>query len=77
MKTCQRKEIISFPGMGFQLLVLFALIVMFPRTTNAQWNDNTYINEQISTLTVADMQTASTSDGKTWMAYYAQRWKQL
>jgi len=72
MKTCQRKEIISFPGMWFQLLALFALIVMLPGTTNAQWNDNTYINEQISTLTVADMQTASTSDGKTWIAYYAQ-----
>jgi hypothetical protein len=72
MKTYQRKTITSFPGLGYQLFALFILFVMLPGTIKAQWNNNTYVNEQISTLTVADMQTASTSDGKTWIAFYVQ-----
>ncbi|MEI7491429.1 MAG: Ig-like domain-containing protein [Bacteroidota bacterium] len=48
------------------LLVLFFL----PVTMHAQWNTNTFVNLQISSLPVADMQSAPTTDGKTWIAYY-------
>lgn len=36
----------------------------------AQWNPNTFVNLDISTLPVADLQTVITSTGKTWVAYY-------
>ena len=38
----------------------------------AQWNTNTSINEEIASLSVADMETVSTTDGKTWVAFYHQ-----
>ncbi len=72
MKTFQRKVITSSLVLGYQLISLFVFIIMLPGTIHAQWNNNTYVNELISTLTVADMQSASTSDGKTWIAFYVQ-----
>lgn len=36
----------------------------------AQWNSNTSLNLEVAGLNVADLQTATTSDGKTWVAFY-------
>ena len=36
----------------------------------SQWNPNTSVNLEVAGLNVADLQTASTSDGKTWIAFY-------
>ena len=36
----------------------------------AQWNVNTSINLEVAGLNVADLQTAATTDGKTWIAFY-------
>ncbi|MEI8004790.1 MAG: Ig-like domain-containing protein [Bacteroidota bacterium] len=54
--------------------LFFILLVacFLPGTLHAQWNTNTSVNIQISSMTVADMQQANTSDGKTWIAYYAE-----
>ena len=38
----------------------------------AQWNTNIAVNLDFAGMTVADMQTAFTSDGKTWIAFYNQ-----
>jgi hypothetical protein len=72
MKTNKRQPINSIIGFGIQMLTLVALFIVLPGTINAQWNNNTYVNIQISGLTVADMQSASTTDGKTWIAFYVQ-----
>ena len=53
------------------ILLLFA-IAFSPLALLAQWNTNTSINEEISSLSVADMETVSTTDGKTWVAFYHQ-----
>lgn len=36
----------------------------------AQWNTNSSVNLTISDLSIGDMQSVSTSDGKLWVAYY-------
>ena len=36
----------------------------------AQWNLNTSVNLEVAGLNVADLQTANTTDGKTWIAFY-------
>jgi hypothetical protein len=72
MKTFQRKANSMKLNHSIQLLALLILFALLPGALHAQWNNNTYVNELISTLTVADMQTASTSDGKTWVAFYVQ-----
>ncbi len=71
MKTFQGQPI-AVLSMSIYLLISFMLFALLPETINAQWNNNTYVNIQISTLPIADMQTASTSDGKTWIAFYVQ-----
>jgi hypothetical protein len=38
----------------------------------AQWNPNTSINLEVAGLNVSDQQCASTTDGKTWIAFYTQ-----
>ena len=43
---------------------------LFAFSTKAQWNSNTDINLDIADMAVADLQTAHTSDGKTWIAFY-------
>jgi len=70
MKTQQKKLDKSVIHSGFYALAVLSLIALAPYTIYAQWNDNTYVNELISTLPVADMQSAPTSDGKTWVAFY-------
>ena len=68
MKTNQKQSVIF--GLGFPLLVMFIFFVLFPVKIHAQWNNNTSVNLLISSLTTADMQQASTTDGKTWIAFY-------
>jgi len=53
------------------VFILSALMTLFTTNVSAQWNTNTSVNLPISTLEVADMETASTSDSKTWIAFYA------
>jgi len=72
MKTNHKHPGIPVIGFYFPLLAFFAVFALIPATINAQWNSNTSINIQISGMTVADMQSASTTDGKTWIAFYAQ-----
>lgn len=55
---------------AFSAFAIFLVLGFLPGTIHAQWNTNTSVNIQISSLPVADMQSASTSDGKTWIAYY-------
>jgi hypothetical protein len=37
----------------------------------SQWNPNTAVNLEVAGLNAADLQTAKTSDGKTWVAFYS------
>ena len=52
------------------LLLLLSIACMF--TASAQWNSNTSVNLELAALPVADMQSATTNDGKTWIAFYHQ-----
>jgi len=55
------------------LVIAFAtLSVLLTSNAAAQWNTNTSVNLEISGLNLADMQTASTTDGKLWTAFYSQ-----
>jgi hypothetical protein len=38
----------------------------------AQWNPNTSVNLEVSPLAASDLQAIETTDGKTWIAYYAE-----
>jgi hypothetical protein len=51
-------------------LPLIAICLLLCQQVSAQWNPNTSINLEVSTLPVADLQTVITSTGKTWVAYY-------
>jgi len=53
------------------LLSLILLLTVNSMRVNAQWNTNTAQNLQISGLEVADMQSAPTSDGKLWVAFFS------
>ena len=70
MKTNQRKSISSVFGFGIPLLAMLGLFALVPGTIHAQWNTNTSVNMLISGLPTADIQSAPTSDGKTWIAFY-------
>lgn len=72
MKTNQNATGIPVSGPGIALFILFGLLFMIPRVIVAQWNTNTSVNMLISGLPTADIQSAPTSDGKTWIAYYHQ-----
>ncbi|MCX6242364.1 MAG: hypothetical protein NTX43_11215 [Bacteroidetes bacterium] len=70
MKTNLEK---LFGPMIFRTILYFFItlvITILPGTIHAQWNTNTSVNLQISSLPIADMQSASTTDGKTWVAFY-------
>ncbi len=49
------------------LLVIFLFFVTF---ANAQWNSNTAVNLEIAGVQASDIQTVTTTDGKTWVAFY-------
>ncbi len=53
-------------------LALSTLLTVLTSNIYAQWNTNTSVNLQISSLVTADMQSASTTDGKMWVAFYNQ-----
>jgi hypothetical protein len=61
MKTVTRKIL---------LLALTVLLSVVSGVVKAQWNTNTAVNILISGLPTADLQTANTSDGKQWIAFY-------
>ena len=49
------------------LLVIFLFFATF---VTAQWNSNTAVNLEIAGVQASDIQTVSTNDGKTWVAFY-------
>jgi hypothetical protein len=51
-------------------LLLFATAFSITIFGNAQWNSNTSVNLQVSSLPMSDMQSLTTSAGRTWIAYY-------
>ena len=53
-------------------LSLLILAILGLQFVNAQWNPNTAVNLQVSSLPMADMQSLTTSSGRTWIAYYHQ-----
>ncbi len=54
----------------YKLSIMILMIIFFPVRINAQWNNDTFINLEISGLAISEMQSVSTSDGKTWIAFY-------
>jgi hypothetical protein len=72
MKSFHKKLMSLAFGSGIPAIVLFILFYMIPGMGHAQWNTDTYVNLPISSFEVADMETASTTDGKTWIAFYVQ-----
>jgi hypothetical protein len=70
MRSFEKSPILS--GMTGLFLVALMLLAFLPKHSCAQWNVNTSVNLLISSLPVADMETASTSDGKTWIAFYVE-----
>lgn len=56
---------------SYSTFVLITLLILTPWTSRAQWNTNTSVNLPVATVEVSDMHSASTSDSKTWVAFYA------
>ena len=54
--------------MKYSIFLVVAIICCF--SLQAQWNTNTSINLEIAALPTADMHSITTSDGKTWIAFY-------
>jgi hypothetical protein len=50
--------------------LLFATAFSITIFGNAQWNSNTSVNLQVSSLPMSDMQSLTTSTGRTWIAFY-------
>lgn len=46
------------------------LVLLFATLAKAQWNPNTSVNLEVATLPMMDMQSLTTSTGRTWVAYY-------
>ena len=72
MKTNLQKPVSPLILRAVYSFSFLLVLSLFPGAIHAQWNDNTSVNIQISGLTIADMQSASTTDGKTWVAFYVQ-----
>jgi len=72
MKTNPKKSLHSVFGLGIPLLAIHVFFFLVPGTVYAQWNTNTSVNLLISGLPTADIQSAPTTDGKTWIAFYHQ-----
>ncbi|MFZ4549888.1 MAG: hypothetical protein ACOYN4_20735, partial [Bacteroidales bacterium] len=70
--TSRRRHLPKMIFKSFSLPALLLVVLLIPGMLKAQWNSNTSINEEISGLPVADMQSVSTTDGKTWVAFYSQ-----
>ena len=72
MKTNQKKSADSTFLRNVCLSAMIVLLALAPGAMFAQWNPNTSVNLLISGLPTADMQSVSTTDGKTWIAFYHQ-----
>src|SRR5512138_3842287 len=72
MKSFYKTQLNSAARFGLAALALFLLFALAPGSSSAQWNTNTFENLEISGLTVADMHSVPTTDGKTWIAFYVQ-----
>jgi hypothetical protein len=72
MKSFTKKSLNPVHFAGIYAIIVFILITLIPGIIFAQWNTNTSVNIPISNLEVADMETAPTTDGKTWIAFYVQ-----
>ncbi len=54
--------------------VIALIVLCFPMLSlPAQWTNNTAKNTLVAAASASDIQTAGTSDGKTWIAFYSQR----
>jgi len=53
---------------NYFLTTLFLLVTSI---SFSQWNPNTFVNLAVSDLNGDDLQTATTTDGKTWVAFYS------
>ena len=51
--------------------IVAIVFILSAQVSFAQWNINSSVNLEVASLSVADLQTASTSDGKTWIAFYS------
>ncbi|MFM7672496.1 MAG: Ig-like domain-containing protein [Bacteroidota bacterium] len=52
-----------------KILLLFGLISLH-LMMQGQWNPNTSVNLEVATVPIMDMQSLTTSTGKTWVAFY-------
>ena len=72
MKPSQCK----YDSLSYYLCIPFiaflGFFIFIPGMIHAQWNTNTSVNMLVSGLPTADIQSAPTSDGKTWIAFYHQ-----
>jgi len=71
MRSFLNKSIRFVFGLTLLTAVMIIFLTLVPGSGNAQWNNNTSVNILISGFPVADMQAAPTTDGKTWIAFYA------
>ena len=51
--------------------ILASLFILITSAAFSQWNPNTFVNLAVSDLNGDDLQTATTTDGKTWVAFYS------
>ena len=51
-------------------LLLAASTLLLSFISSGQWNPNTSVNLEVATLPIMDMQSLTTSTGRTWVAYY-------
>ncbi|MGA2822768.1 MAG: Ig-like domain-containing protein [Bacteroidales bacterium] len=72
MKRKLQKPVSPKIQRAFSSFFIFIICSLLPGMLHAQWNPNTLVNLQISGLIIADMQSVSTTDGKTWIAFYNQ-----
>jgi len=52
-------------------LFCFFFFTLLGMSAFSQWNPNTSVNLEVSGLDASDLQSVSTSDGKTWIAFYS------
>ncbi len=48
------------------------IFLMGMHAATAQWNSNTSVNTLVANADASDIQTANTTDGRTWIAFYSQ-----
>lgn len=72
MKSIQRMPVRPLLINSAVSIAIFLFVAFAPYALHAQWNTNTSVNIEISGYPTADIQSASTTDGKTWIAFYHQ-----